>query len=265
MNTLLLTLRERNALLYGFGVICLIGFVVCIVLVLTTSRQVLGVNAFVKPAKFFISIWLFCWTMGWYTGLLTQKSHVTLYSWVVIIAMVIELVIITGQAARGNQSHFNVSSAFNSMLFTTMGVAITVATLWTGYIGFLFFGPHHTVTDTAYLWGIRLGILLFVIFAFEGGLMGARLSHTVGAADGGLGLPGLNWSRQYGDLRIAHFVGMHALQVLPLLGYYVVHRSSLIIGISIGYFLLTTLLFVQALRGKPLVSHLWGMLETRAV
>ncbi|OZI08466.1 hypothetical protein BWI93_08680 [Siphonobacter sp. BAB-5385] len=256
MDTFLLTLRERNTLLYWFGMLCLIGFVGCITLSLTTSRQVLGVNAFVKPAKFFIAIWIFCWTMGWYTGLLTQKPQVNLYSWILVIAMVIELVIITGQAAQGKLSHFNVSSTLDSLLFTTMGVAITIATLWTAYIGLLFFGPHHTVTDAAYLWGIRLGILFFVIFAFEGGLMGARLSHTVGAADGSLGLPGLNWSKQYGDLRIAHFWGMHALQILPLLGYYVTHRTSVLISLSAVYFLLATLLFVQALRGKPLIAYL---------
>ncbi len=255
METILLTLRERNALLYWFGLICLVGFIVCLVLTQTTHRQVLGINAFVKPAKFFLSIWLFSWTMGWYSGYLTQKPQVVLYSWVVIITMVIELVIITGQAAQGKLSHFNVSTPLDGILFSTMGVAITISTLWTGYIGLLFFGQHHTVTDPAYLWGIRLGILLFVIFAFQGGLMGARLSHTVGAADGGLGLPALNWSRQNGDLRIAHFFGMHALQILPLLGYFLTHRPSVIIGLSITYFLLTTLVLIQALYGRSLLGN----------
>lgn len=251
---ILLTLRERNPLLYWFGLICLMGGAVCLVLVLTTNRPVLGINGFIKPAKFFVSIWLFCWTMGWYTGLLVQRPQVALYSWVVVITMLVELVIITGQAARGELSHFNISSPLNRALFMMMGISITIATIWTGYIGFLFFKHQPLLASSAYLWGIRLGIVFFVVFAFEGGLMAARLSHTVGGADGGPGLSGLNWSTRYGDLRVAHFVGMHALQVLPLLGYYVVHRPSVLIGLSIGYFLLVTLLLLQALHGRPLLG-----------
>ena len=253
MNMILLTLRERNAILFWFGLLCLVCFAVCWVLVLTTSHQVMGINRFIKPAKFFISIWLFCWTMGWFTGLLAQQASVTVYSWVVVVTMIIEMVIITGQASLGNLSHFNISSPLNTRLFMLMGISITVMTCWTGYIGYLFWEPQSTVPASSYLWGIRLGIIVFVVSAFEGGLMAARLSHTVGAPDGGPGLVGLNWSTKYGDLRVAHFVGMHALQVLPLLGYYIIHRPGLLIGLAVGYFVVVLLFVWQALYGRPLL------------
>lgn len=253
MNLILLMLRERNALLFWFGLLCLVCGVISFVLVLTTRQRVMGINRFVKPTKFFISIWLFCWTMGWFTGLLVQQSQVGVYSWVVVITMIIELVIITGQAALGNLSHFNISSPLNKGLFMLMGISITVMTLWTGYIGYLFWAPQSTVLASSYLWGIRLGIIVFVVSAFEGGLMAARLSHTVGGPDGGPGLRGLNWSTQYGDLRVAHFVGMHALQILPLLGYYVVHRPGLLMGLAVGYFVVVLLLVWQALHERPLL------------
>lgn len=255
MNTLL-TLKERNSILYRFGLLCFVAGAVCASLVLLTSGQVLGINAYIKPAKFFVSTGIFCWTIAWFLPLLNRPRTVTIYAWMVVVVMMIELGIIVVQAARGKLSHFNVSSALDGLLFGTMGVAITIFTVWTAYIGYLFFRHRPVGIEPGYLWGIRLGILLFVVFAFEGYTMVDRLAHTVGAADGGPGWPVTNWSTRYGDLRIAHFFGMHALQLLPLLGYYVARRPRQIIGLSLFYFVAVTLLFMQALTGKPLLALL---------
>lgn len=256
MNAYLSTIKSRNAILYGFGWVCLIACTICAGLSMTTSGQVLGINAFIKPAKFFISTGIFCWTMAWYTGMLAQRRQVTIYSWAVVVIMVIELGIVVGQAALGRLSHFNVSSPIDGLLFSVMGLLITMFTIWTGYIGYLFFRHKPVAADAAYLWGIRLGIVLFVIFAFEGFAMASRLSHTVGAADGRAGLPVANWSTRYGDLRVAHFFGMHALQLLPLFGYYVARRPLHVIAMATFYLVFVTLLLMQALAGKPLLAGL---------
>lgn len=246
-------LALRNLPLFYFGWACLAGAFISGLLILLTDTQVLGINAWIKPFKFFLSSFLFVWTMGWLLGYLTTTPVITVYTWVVIGVMAFELIYITWQAAQGQLSHFNVSTQFHGTMFSLMGFAISIMTLFTAYIGYLFFIGDFPELPTAYLWGIRLGILLFVVFAFEGGLMGARLSHTVGAPDGGSGIPLLNWSLTHGDLRIAHFVGMHALQVLPLLGYYVFSTSRSVILVAIVYGLIALMVMIQALNGVPLV------------
>lgn len=220
MSQLFATLALRNAPLYYFGWVCLAGALVCAGLTQLSRAQVMGVNAWVKPLKFFGSIALFVWTMAWYLGYLGPRPAVAAYTWVVVGALAFELLCIVGQAARGQRSHFNASSSFGAALSVAMGVAIVAMTLWTAYIGLVFCQAPLLGLPPAYAWAIRLGIGLFVVFALQGGLMVSRRAHTVGGPDGGPGLPVLGWSTRHGDLRVAHFLGLHALQVLPLLAWY---------------------------------------------
>ena len=84
--------------------------------------------------------------------------------------------------------------------------------------------------------------------------MAARLSHTIGAPDGSEGFPIVNWSKSYGDMRIAHFFGMHALQILPLVGFYLSKNIRTIVIVSVIYFAFVSLVFIQAMMGKPLLG-----------
>jgi hypothetical protein len=136
-----------------------------------------------------------------------------------------------------------------------MGLAAVLVTLYTAYIGLLFFTQSFPDLPKYYVWSIRLGILIFVIFSFEGGLMGSRMNHSVGAINDNSNWWIVGWSKTVGDLRVSHFIGMHALQLLPLLSFYIFKNLKMTIVISIFYGLLATSTLVQALNGKPLISQ----------
>ena len=245
-------LKFRNEYLFYFGACCLILSIVCIVLTKTTTLQVQHLNAWFKPFKFAISIGLFSWTMAWYCHYL-PNFNVTPFNWTVIILFGFELIYIIFQASKGQLSHFNISTPTYSLLYSLMGFAAVIVTIYTAYIGLLFFIQSFPNLPSYYVWSIRLGILIFVVFSFEGGLMGSRMNHSVGAINDNSNWWIVGWSKTVGDLRVSHFIGMHALQILPLLSFYTLKNTKATVFISILYGILATSTLVQALNGKPII------------
>ncbi|KOY85301.1 hypothetical protein AD998_03250 [bacterium 336/3] len=242
-------LKYRNIELFVFGIVCLVLACLFLILSYTSSTQVNGTNAWFKPFKFAASTFFYSWTMAWFCSYLPQ-FNTSRFSWAVIILLGFEIVYITLQAFRGKTSHFNVGTPFYSFMYSMMAIAATAVSIYTAYIAFLFFQNTFPELPNYYVWAIRLSLVMFVIFSLEGFVMGSRLTHTVGAVHEGRSLPILGWSLKYGDLRVSHFFGMHAIQILPLLSFYFLRNTSLTIGASILYFGFTAYTLIQALQAK---------------
>lgn len=245
--------KMRNETLFYFGLVCLVLSLFFLLLSKLSPIQVYNISAWIKPFKFAFSTFLFAWAMAWYCYYL-PSFNIRFYNWTVIVLLGFEIVYIALQASRGQLSHYNLSTPLYSFLYSLMAIAASVVTLYTAYVGILFFTNSFPLLPTYYLWSIRFGIAIFVVFSFEGFVMGSKLTHTIGGADGGTGIPILNWSTKFGDPRVAHFIGMHALQVLPLLSFFVFKNTKLTLITSFLYFVLATFTLVQALKGKPFLK-----------
>jgi hypothetical protein len=215
------------------------------------DRLVLGVNPWVKPLKFDVSSLLFLWTVAWYLGQLLPTKKIRILGWAMAISLVVENLIITGQSLRGTTSHFNNASVLDAVLFAVMGMFIVMNTAAAVWALVLYF-RESPLLSPAVLMGARFGLLLFLLSSAVGGIMVANGAHTIGGPDGGPGLPFLTWSTKYGDLRWAHFIGMHGLQVLPLAGYFL-GRKSLVTGLFVAMLAVVTITLVVALQGRPLL------------
>lgn len=241
------------------GLVFLVGGVIMFALTLVDDTQILGIDRWIKPMKFYFSVGIFLWTVAFYLDYLRdQKRFSSIVSWSMILIFVVELAAVTGQAMRGTTSHFNIATRVDAITFAVMGVAIVINTLLVAAILFRYMRVE-TGLPASVLWGMRLGLILFLAGSIQGGYMSAQFGHTVGAADGGPGLPLTNWSTVAGDLRVAHFLGLHSLQVIPLVAvilqrFEVSNSKVLTIGFAAAYFVVFMLLFVQALRGLPLIS-----------
>jgi hypothetical protein len=252
-------LVRRNRLLAYVGLAHVGLFILFLGLSFIDSRTVMGINAWIKPMKFALSIAIYLWTVGWFLEYLKNYPRsVRIISWGVAITMIVEIVCITVQASRGVQSHFNFSTALDATIFAAMGNAIGINTLLVVWMTILFF-VEKTNLSPSYLLAIRLALLLFLFGSAVGSMMVGQASHSVGVADGGAGLPFVNWSTEGGDLRIAHFIGIHSLQIIPFFAHKIERRnwqhSHLWVGLfSLVYAGITGFLFWEATNAHPLLS-----------
>ncbi|MDQ3786416.1 MAG: hypothetical protein M3422_04130 [Actinomycetota bacterium] len=246
------------------------------------DRVLGGMPIWAKPLKFTLSIGLYAITWSWLASLTTRAPKLVRRMSVAIVwLMVVELVLITGQVIRGRASHFNNETEFDHRIYHAMGVSITL--IWLLTLGLTLIVMRSEIHDLAQKWAIRIGTVLSLIGAAFGpvmalptdaqaaemraGLNPAALgSHSVGVPDGGPGLPLVGWSTTGGDLRIPHFLGLHALQALPLLALVLtllaaqvpllrseLVRVRLVLVGGAGFTGLLALVSWQAFRGQPLI------------
>lgn len=250
---------------------------------LLDNRVLLSSPIWLKPFKFSVSIGVYAVTLAWLLQKVRRAPRLMWWVGTVISATaVVEMVIIIGQVVRGQPSHFNASTPFNTALFAVMGASITALWVMTLIVAIGLF--RQKLSDEANAAAIRWGIVLALVgmalaFLMTGPtpdqlaqlrsgnatpLIGA---HSVGVRDGGPGMPLTGWSTTGGDLRIPHFVGIHALQALPLfalalrLGSGRVNRlrdmrvrARLVRIAAVFYAGVLALTTWQALRGQPLTS-----------
>jgi len=227
------------------------------------DRMLTGVPIWQKPFKFAVSMTIYALTWAWMTSLLTRGKRLAGHLATALAAMLaVEYVIIVTQVVRGKASHFNYETPFDALLYQIMTGSIAV--LWVGTLAItvvLFRAP---IEDAASRWAIRLGGAISLVGISLGMLMVSPTAEQSAGVVQDMAITG--WSTTGGDLRIPHFVGMHALQALPLflmlLGMLAtrfprlrdgVVRGRLVLVAAAGYAGLVGLVTWQALRGQSLI------------
>jgi hypothetical protein len=272
--TTLQRLWRASAPLTAVGAVMLVAFAAAAIAMTVDPSQILRAPRWLKPAKFASSSAIYAFTLAWIFTLLPDRRRLAaIVGGITAVVLVLEVGIIDVQAARGLTSHFNIATALDATLFAIMGIAIVV--LWVAAMVLTAALSRQRFDDVPFGWALRLGMLLTVIGQGTGALMtipsDARLqtarssglrvsgSHTVGAPDGGPGLPITGWSREHGDLRVPHFIGIHAVQLLPAIAWSIgllgggAWRRLAVVVTALGYYALFAILLAQALAGHPMV------------
>jgi len=244
--------RERTLTI--FGLILAVLIIPALIAMGLDDRTLRGVNVWIKPVKFLAATSLMSLTTAWFIGLLTQDGRkrwpIRASVWVLVIIGTAEIAFIALQAARGEASHYNYSSAVYAAIYSLMGLGALALTATQAVLAVAIARHGRNDVDpiwkTAVVWGL---FLTFLLGAGAGGLLGSVQPPS------GSGIPFFGWHLGGGDLRPAHFVGMHAAQIIPLAGFLLAGTAALrqarmkLVGFTTAYSLVWLAAMIMGIHG----------------
>ncbi|MEU8225534.1 hypothetical protein [Kribbella sp. NPDC048915] len=251
---------------------------------LVDGREILNESVWLKPFKFGLSFVLYGGTLAWLLPKLRKAKRLGWWTGTVFaVTGFVDVGFIAIQAARGTFSHFNANTdtfnqigqqVFMSGVMGLFGASLVIA------IMLLFQRIGDAPLNRALRVGLALAVAGMGIAFYLVGANGSRQevqdsyghevtlagSHSIGVEAGGPGMPLTHWSTTGGDLRVPHFVGLHAIHFLLL----VVLALSLLatrvewlqservrnrlVGVAaFGYYGVMVTVTAQAFRGQSLI------------
>lgn len=227
----------------------------------TDPRLLEGIPVWFKPMKFALSFAMMFgtlflveqrlsadWRNGW-----TLRVTVA----VMATAMISEMAYMTFMAAQQEASHFNFSTPFTTLMYNLMGVGAVSLMIGVAIFGTVTLRDARANLGPALRWGVGWGFLLsFALTLVTAGYMSSAGTHVGLVTEGAATLPFLGWSSEVGDIRPAHFMALHAMQALPLIGIFFDRRgiaARQMRWVVLAYTILTMAIFAQALSGMPLI------------
>ena len=210
-----------------------------------------GPTSWRKPVVFAVSLSLMMFAASWILRLLPQRR----WGWIPTVILggfsAIELAVITLQQWRGEPSHFNNHTPLDDTLFGVMGSS--VAMMMIGLLIFLIWAAVQFRGNAGERVAVLVGLVAIMVAGYVGGGMIAE-GEAVLAATGEVPFEVVFGAA--GAAKLAHFLGLHALQFLALIAIVApaAHRLRLVVIGAIGYLALFASVTVTAYLGLPWIT-----------
>jgi hypothetical protein len=228
------------------------------------QRLLNGVSTWAKPFKFSLSLAVYFATLLVFFRFLPVQQRQTKSARFMVRSLVwvalLEMAYIAIQGGLGEASHYNLTTPFHSAMYSLMGAGATWLVLGLLWLGWLITKNHSLGEPMVLAIVVGLGLTCVLGGGF-GSYLGGQTGHLVTEATiDAHGIWLFNWSTGGGDLRVAHFFGMHAMQIIPLFALVLPARLSArvacasVVAFSAVYAGFSAHTFVQAIQGQPFIG-----------
>lgn len=246
-------LRNASPAMWWTGLTLIALSVACLGLMQVDGRLFNGINVWIKPAKFFLSIGVHLLTLTAALLLLPEglrnSKGFRITAAIVSVSMIYKGVYIAFRSARMEPSHYN-ESAWGEFFYAIMGVCAVSFVLFTAWIGWRILrqGPRTLLAEAAG-WSF---IACAPLAIWTAGTLSSMGSHWIGGdMTDATGLPLFGWSTTGGDLRVSHFFSLHIVQIVPFAALF--GSRKLMWAAMAGVIAVAAATYFQALAGMPLI------------
>ena len=223
------------------------------------ARLFQGESPWLKPLKFHYALAIYTISLAFFARLMPEATRKgrpwRWFTAAVVLAILAEVIWLSAAAMANTASHFNTEVPAFAAVYPLMGALATLLTSASLVMGILIWRNRATGLAPALHLSIALGLILtFALTLPVAGYLSGNGTHFVGTSTQGLWLIG--WSRDAGDLRVAHFLATHALHFIPVAGLLAVRavpsQALRLVWLSATAFAaLVIFTFAQALQGRP--------------
>lgn len=225
-------LLRREPTLARFGLLMSAAMLPVAIALALDDRTLRDANIWWKPLKFLLSVGAFSLTTAWFVGFLPEARRrarpVRIVVATVVAAGGAEIAYIVLQAALGQASHYNVADPLHDALYMLMAIG-AISLCATQPMLALEIARHGARDGDACRASVVAGLALTGVLGIASGMPLSSLQPPSGG-----GLPVLGWLLT-GDLRPAHFVGMHAHHLLPLAGLALAYIAGWAVLMAAGF------------------------------
>ena len=250
-------------LLAGAGLFLLLATIPTFAALGLDARTLNGINVWIKPLKFEISLSVHLLSVAWLMLFLPERQGRLVRGLAIAMAAAafFEIAYIMLQASRGEASHYNVATPITRVMYPLMGIGAVMLVATSGWIGAMILRQGDMSRPIVFAAGLGL-VLGSLVGGITGAYMSSQTGHWVGGQPTDLGgLPIFGWSRTGGDLRVAHFLGLHLIPILPVAAWIGAGilpdrlQKPAIVAVAAAGSLITLAVFVQALSGQPVLGR----------
>lgn len=247
--------------LYRIGGLLLLSAVVHLAVLLLSGGSWSGALSWRKPILFGESFGLTAISLAWILGFLPRRP---VLGWLIAaptgLAVLGEVVWVSLQQWRGVPSHFNFSTPFDQTAFV-LGGGVLIGITGVGILAIFAWCLVSLQAPGCIAWAIRIGLLLLLAAQGLGGLLIQNGLGRVFDPETGefqrAALDAAHVRGEAGELKLPHALSLHAIQVLPLLSFFLLfapwserRRTRTLLGGAAGYSGMVALATAQALSGR---------------
>ncbi len=223
-----------------------------------------GASPWLKPVKFHYALAIYTASLAFFARYMPAATRAgrpwRWFTAAVIFAILAECVWLSGAAMLNTASHFNTSHPVFAAIYPVMGAFAILLTSASLVMGLSIWRNGNSGLSAALHLSVALGLILtFALTLPAASTLSSAPGHFVGESTRQLWLMG--WSRDAGDLRVAHFFATHSLHFVPLAGLIATRlfpaQATRLVWLSAALFTaLVAGTLLQALQGQPFLPFI---------